>query len=102
MHTIKPADEEAIVKVANETGGLVTVEDHNVLGGLGGTISEIVCKHSPVPIEMVGIRDRFGESGDLRELMELYGLTARHIAAAAKRVIDRKNWNGTKKEKDSN
>ena len=101
MHTIKPADEEAIVKVANETGGLVTVEDHNVLGGLGGTISEIVCKHSPVPIEMVGIRDRFGESGDLRELMELYGLTARHIVAAAKRVIDRKNWNGAKKGRDS-
>jgi transketolase len=101
MHTIKPADEEAITHLANETGGIVTVEDHNVLGGLGGAVSEIVCKHSPVPIEMVGIWDRFGESGDIRELMELYGLTARHIAAAAKRAIDRKNWNGTKKAKDS-
>jgi transketolase len=91
MHTVKPADETAIVEVAKNTGGLVTVEDHNVLGGLGGTITEIVCKHDPVPVEMIGIRDRFGESGDLNELMELLKLTAPHIVAAAKRVIQRKD-----------
>jgi len=101
MHTIKPADEEAVVKVANETEAIVTVEDHNILGGLGGAVSEIVCRHGPIPIEMIGIRDRFGESGDLRELMELYGLTARHIAAAAKRAIDRKNRNGATKGRDT-
>jgi len=102
MHTIKPADEEAIVDVAEETGALVTVEDHNILGGLGGTITEIVCRHNPVPVEMIGIRDRFGESGDLRELMELHGLTARHIVAAAKRALDRKNGPQTDKDRDPN
>jgi transketolase len=91
MHTIKPADEQAIVSLAEETGALVTVEDHNILGGLGSTIAEILCKHDPVPVEMVGIHDRFGESGDLHELMELYCLTARHIAAAAGRAIERKS-----------
>jgi transketolase len=90
MHTIKPPDEAAIIGIAEETGGLVTVEDHNILGGLGGTVSEILCRHYPVPVEMIGIHDRFGESGDLRALMELHQLTARHIAEAAKRVIDRK------------
>lgn len=99
MHTIKPADEEAIVDVAKETGAIVTVEDHNILGGLGGTITEIVCRHTPIPVEMIGIRDRFGESGDLRELMELHGLTARHIAAAVKRAIDRKNRDEMKEER---
>jgi transketolase len=102
MHTIKPADEEAILEVANETGAIVTVEDHNVLGGLGGTITEIVCRHNPIPVEMIGIRDRFGESGDLSELMELHGLTDCHIAAAARRVIDRKNRFETKKDRDLN
>lgn len=102
MHTIKPADEEAIVDVAEETGALVTVEDHNILGGLGGTITEIVCRHNPVPVEMIGIRDRFGESGDLRELMELHGLTARHIVAAARRAFDRKNGRQTDKDRDPN
>lgn len=87
MHTVKPADAQAIAKIARETGAIVTVEDHNILGGLGGTVAEIVCRYSPVPIEMIGIRDRFGESGDLRELMEIYGLTARHIADATKRAI---------------
>jgi len=101
MHTIKPADEEAIVELAKETGAIVTVEDHNILGGLGGTITEIVCRHDPVPVEMIGIRDRFGESGDLRELMELHGLTARHIAAAARRVIDRKNRSEMTRERHS-
>jgi len=101
MHTIKPADEEAIVELARGTGGIVTVEDHNILGGLGGTITEIVCRHEPVPVEMIGIRDRFGESGDLRELMELHGLTARHIVAAARRVIDRRNRSETEEESET-
>ena len=99
MHTIKPADEEAIIQLAEKTGAIVTVEDHNILGGLGGTITEIVCKHTPIPVEMIGIHDRFGESGDLRELMELHGLTARHITVAAKRAIERKDKLGIKEEK---
>lgn len=91
MHTVKPADETAIVELAKKTGGLVTVEDHNILGGLGGAITEIICKHDPVPVEMIGIHDRFGESGDLNDLLELHKLTAPHIVAAAKRAIQRKD-----------
>lgn len=87
MHTVKPADVRTIIEIAGETGAIVTVEDHNILGGLGSTVAEIVCGEKPVPIEMVGIRDRFGESGDLRELMEIHGLTAHHIADAAKKVM---------------
>lgn len=91
MHTVKPADVQTIVKIARDTGAIVTVEDHNILGGLGGAVAEIVCRDAPVPIQMIGIRDRFGESGDLRELMEIHGLTARHIADAAKHVMKLKN-----------
>jgi len=91
MHTIKPLDVESIVEVARKTGALVTVEDHNVLGGLGGAVTEILCSNTPIPVEMIGIRDRFGESGDLHQLMELHGLTASHIAEAARRAISRKD-----------
>jgi transketolase len=87
MHTVKPADTQAIVAIAEKSGAIVTVEDHNILGGLGSTVAEIVCRENPVPVEMIGIRDRFGESGDLRELMEIHELTARHIADAARRVM---------------
>jgi len=87
MHTIKPADNEAILEVARQTGAIVTAEDHNLLGGLGSTVAEILHGETPVPVEMIGIQDRFGESGELGQLMEMYGLTALHIANAAKRVI---------------
>jgi transketolase len=91
MHTVKPADAAAVTDIAGKTGAIVTVEDHNVMGGLGSTVVEIACRGKPVPIEMIGINDRFGESGDLRELMEIHGLTAHHIADAAKRVIKLKD-----------
>ncbi len=87
VHTIKPADAPMINKIAQETGAIVTAEDHNILGGLGSTVAEIVSRDNPVPLEMIGTRDRFGESGDLYQLMEIHGLTARHIADAAKRVV---------------
>jgi transketolase len=91
MHTIKPPDASAVIDIARDTGAIVTVEDHNILGGLGSTVAEITCRDKPVPIEMVGIHDRFGESGELRELMEILGLTSHHIADAAKRVMKLKN-----------
>jgi transketolase len=91
MHTIKPPDAEAIVDVARQTGAIVTVEDHNIIGGLGGTVAEVLCRKSPVPVEMIGIRDRFGESGELSQLIDLYGLGALDIANAAKRVIKLKD-----------
>ncbi len=91
MHTVKPADASAVADIARRTGAIVTVEDHNILGGLGSTVAEITCRDKPVPIEMVGIHDRFGESGEMRELMEIHGLTASHIAGAAKRVMKLKD-----------
>ena len=91
MHTIKPPDAEAIVDVARQTGAIVTVEDHNIIGGLGSTVAEVLCRKSPVPVEMIGIHDRFGESGELSQLIDLYGLGALDIANAAKRVIKLKD-----------
>lgn len=98
MHTVKPPDAKAITELAQETGAIVTAEDHNILGGLGGTVAEIVSGHHPVPVGMVGIRDRFGESGQMRELMEIHGLTARHIVDTAKSVIKSKNGNAAATE----
>ncbi len=90
MSTIKPIDEDLIVKSAEETGAIVTAEDHNVIGGLGSAVSEVLTKTVPVPVEKVGVKDTFGESGDPDELYEAYGLTARHIYKAAKKAIGRK------------
>ena len=91
MHTIKPPDAEAIVDVARQTGAMVTVEDHNIIGGLGSTVAEVLSSKSPAPVEMIGISDRFGESGELSQLIDLYRLGALDIANAAKRVIKLKD-----------
>ncbi len=90
IHTIKPIDEEIIVKAAKETGAIVTAEEHQVFGGFGSAVSEVLVKNHPVPVEMVGMQDTFGESGKPEELMKKYGLTAKHICTAALRVLDRK------------
>jgi transketolase len=91
MHTVKPADTKSILDVARQTGAIVTAEDHNIIGGLGSTVAGILSKANPIPIEMIGIQDRFGESGELSQLMEIYGLTSSHIADAAKRVFKRRD-----------
>ena len=70
---------------------MVTIEEHQVNGGLGGAVSEVLTKNYPVPIEFIGVQDRFGESGDPDELLEKYGLKAKHIVNAAKKAIKRKN-----------
>jgi transketolase len=80
MHTIKPIDEETIIKAAKETGFIVTAEEHQVTGGLGSAVAEVVVKTSPVKMKMIGMPDCFGESGKPEELMEKYGLTAGAIA----------------------
>lgn len=90
MHTIKPIDKEAILKAAKETGAIVTAEEHQILGGLGGAVAEILVQNHPVPVEMIGIKDTFGESGTPEELAERYGLTANHINIAAQKVLKRK------------
>lgn len=84
MHTIKPLDEEAIIRAARETKGIVTAEEHSVLGGLGSAIAETVVKNRPVPMAFVGVQDRFGQSGKPAELLKEYALTAEDIAEAVK------------------
>jgi len=79
IHTIKPIDEELIIKAAQETGKLVTVEEHSVIGGLGSAVAEVVSKSCPVSVRMVGLQDIFASNGPYEELLEVYGLQAQHI-----------------------
>jgi transketolase len=83
IHTIKPIDRDIIIKAAKETGCIVTAEEHTVMGGFGSAVAEVVCSEYPVPVKMVGVMDKFGKSGKPDELFELYGLTAKNIAAKA-------------------
>lgn len=91
MSTIKPIDEALLVTCARETGAFVTAEDHNIVGGLGSAVAEALARTRPAPIEFVGVRDVFGESGEPEELAEKFGLTGPAIAAAAKRATARKH-----------
>lgn len=90
IHTIKPLDEEAVIKSLSKTRCAVTAEEHNVLGGLGDSIAQVAARHVPVPIEYVGTNDTFGESGKPVELLKKYGLDAEHIVAAAEKAMQRK------------
>ncbi len=90
MHTIKPLDTQLLSELSKKCGAFVTAEDHSVIGGLGGAVAEFVVSESVVPIEMVGVQDRFGESGGSDELLELLGMKSGNIVAAAKRAIGRK------------
>jgi transketolase len=94
MPTIKPIDIDLIGRCAAATGAIVTAEDHNIIGGLGGAVAEAVAQTHPCPIEFVGVRDRFGESGEPDELALRYGLDAQSIAFAARRAIRRKHPRG--------
>lgn len=89
FHTIKPFNSKAAER-ASRTGALVTAEEHNVVGGLFSAVSEALAKTAPVPIEPVAVNDEFGTSGTLEEVYEHFGLTARHIALAAKKAMERK------------
>lgn len=90
MHTIKPIDRDLIIKAARETGAIVTAEEHNVVGGLGAAVSEVVVQTENVPVEFVGVEDVFGHSAAPKVLLEKYGLTPENIAAKAKKAISRK------------
>ncbi|NLO89866.1 MAG: transketolase family protein [Clostridia bacterium] len=90
MSSIKPLDNELILKSAKKTGGVVTVEEHSIIGGLSSAVLEVLAENLPVPAERVGVRDVFGESGTPEELLAKYGLSPKDIAAAAERVIRRK------------
>ena len=90
MATIKPIDAKLLARCARETGAIVTAEDHNIHGGLGGAVAEALAATSPCPIEFVGMKDEFGASGEPEELAQHFGLSAPFIAEAAKRAIGRK------------
>ena len=87
IHTIKPIDQDIIIKAAEETGAIVTAEEHSVIGGLGSAVAEVVVKNAPVRMAMVGQNDTYGESGKPDELKAKYGMTADDIIAAVKSVI---------------
>ena len=90
LGSIKPFDADLVVKAARETGAVVTAEEHSVIGGLGGAVCETLCESHPVPVERVGLRDEFGQSGTAEELLAHYGLTPAHLVEAAQRVLQKK------------
>lgn len=92
MHTLKPLDKEMIVACAKETKTLVTAEEHQIYGGLGGAVAEVVAQYCPVPMELVAMPDSFGRSGKGEELLYEYGLSSEGIVKAVKRAIARKNY----------
>jgi transketolase len=91
MHTIKPLDITAVMEAARDTGAIVTAEEHQVAGGLGSAVAEALVQHSPVPVEMIGVKDSFGQTGTPEQLLQFYGLKSADIAAAVRRVVARKN-----------
>ncbi len=91
IHTIKPLDAETILKYAKETGAVVTVEEHQVAGGLGSAVAELLATHYPLPTEFIGVKDKFGQSGEPKELIEYYGMGVSSIVAAIKKAHARKN-----------
>lgn len=90
LATIKPLDEEAIARLAHEAGAIVTVEEHQIAGGMGSAVAECLARNFPVPIEFIGVKDKFGQSGTPDELVELYGMGEKDIHTAAKKAVLRK------------
>lgn len=91
MATVKPLDRDAVLKAAQETGAIMTIEDHTIFGGLGSAVSEVVVQSCPVPMEIVGIQDKFGESGDPELLYRDHGMDTEAIIAKAKALVEKKN-----------
>jgi len=89
-HTIKPMDEATIIQAAKDAGAVVTVEEHQIQGGMGSAVAEVLAKNYPVPIEFIGVQNRFGESGAPNELIEHFGMGVSHIKEAVKKVLKRK------------
>ena len=90
MSSIKPIDEDAIIKASKETGAVITCEEHTVMGGLGSAVAEVICKNTPVPMSMIGTEDTFGESGKADDLLNKYGLSTEHIVEEAICILERK------------
>lgn len=90
IHTIKPIDQNIIIDAAIETGCIVTAEEHNIIGGLGSAVAEVISENHPVPLKRVGVEDTFGESGTGDKLLEKYGLTSENLVEAVKNIIKKK------------
>jgi len=90
IHTIKPIDKDIIIEAARETRAIVTAEEHNIIGGLGSAVAEVLAESYPTVMERVGVRDSFGESGNSDDLLKKYGLTSEKIVEAARRAIERR------------
>jgi transketolase len=99
MSSIKPLDREAIIRAAQDTGAIVTAEEHSIIGGLGSAVSEVLVEECPVPMRRVGVKDLFGTSGKPQELMVHYGLTANDICRAVEEVIKLKETAGVRNSK---
>jgi transketolase len=91
LHTIKPLDEATILAAADESGAVVTVEEHQVAGGMGSAVAELLARECPVPVEFIGVKNKFGQSGNPEELIEHYGMGVSHIIAAVRRARERKH-----------
>ncbi len=91
LHTIKPLDEKSILEIAKSCGAIVTVEEHQVFGGMGSTVCEFLSSNYPIPVEILGVKDSFGQSGKPEELLSHYGLDEKSIKSAVLKVIKRKN-----------
>lgn len=90
IHTLKPIDHDAIAQASEETGGFVTIEEHSIIGGLGSAVAEVLASSKPAPLERIGIKDRFAESGNYQQLLDKYGMSCQDIVSAAKKVLKRK------------
>ena len=90
IHTIKPIDRELVIKAAQETGRIITVEEHNVIGGLGDAVCEVTSSECPVPVRRIGVYDQFGYSGPAKELLDIFGLTAPNIKKVILEELDKK------------
>lgn len=90
MPTIKPLDRKAVIKAANQTGSIVTVENHSIIGGLGSAVAELLCETCPVPVKRLGMQDKFGETATLEWLLEKHELTPGHIVKAVKQILKQK------------
>jgi len=90
-HTVKPLDEKTVIKAAQDCGAVITIEEHQQIGGLGGAVAETLARHCPVPMEFIGVDDRFGESGEPNELLTAFHLTASDIVKAAHRLLTKKS-----------
>ncbi|MEK7083111.1 MAG: transketolase C-terminal domain-containing protein, partial [Patescibacteria group bacterium] len=88
--SVKPMDVETIIAGAKDAGGVVTIEEHQVAGGMGSAVAEVLAKNCPVPIEFIGVQNSFGQSGEPNELVEYFGMGVSHIIEAAKKVMQRK------------